>query len=106
MAASQFDSPATLKPDGTVAVSGGLDDSLAVLPAVEVRFLLVQGDIVIQGSGQGSSDRWEGVAPSGQGTLQAGSVVAVGLAFGAALTPQPGFLSTPWSEEIDLISPS
>jgi hypothetical protein len=106
MAASQFDSPATLKPDGTVAVSGGLDDSLAALPAVEVRFLLVQGDIVIQGSGQGSNDRWEGVAPSGQGTLQAGSVVAVGLAFGAALTPQPGFLSTPWSEQIDLISPS
>jgi hypothetical protein len=74
MVASQFDSPATLKPDGTVTVSGGLDDSLAALPVVEVRFLLVQGDVVIQDSGQGSNDRWEGVAPSGQGTLQAGSV--------------------------------
>lgn len=106
MAASQFDSPATLKPDGTVTVSGGLADSLAALPDVEVRFVLVQGDVVIQGSGRGSNDRWEGAAPAGQGTLQAGSVMAVGLAFGATLTPQPGFLTTPWSEQIDLISPS
>jgi hypothetical protein len=73
MAASQFNSPATLLPDGSVTVEGSLDnDPAAMLSDVEFRFLLVQGDVVVQGKGRGSAGIWTGTAPAGQGTLSEG----------------------------------
>jgi hypothetical protein len=74
LAASQFNSPATLLPDGSVAVEGSLDnDPAAMLSDVEFRFLLVQGDVVVQGKGRGSAGIWTGTAPAGQGTLSEGT---------------------------------
>ena len=102
MAASQFNSPATLLPDGSVAVEGSLDnDPAAMLSDVEFRFLLVQGDVVVQGNGRGSAGVWSGTAPAGQGTLSEGNAVAIGLAFVARRNP-PGYEIFSWSDLIRL----
>ena len=102
MAASQFNSPATLLPDGSVTVEGSLDnDPAAMLSDVEFRFLLVQGDVVVQGRGRGSAGVWTGTAPAGQGPLSEGNAVAIGLAFVARRTP-PGFELFSWSDLIRL----
>ena len=106
MPASQFDSPATLEADGTVRVGGDVEASFATLSDVEFRFLLVQGEVVVQGSGRGSNDRWAGTTDPGQAALQAGSVLAIGLAVVARQTPQPGYQTFSWSEQIDLVAAS
>jgi hypothetical protein len=102
MPASQFNSPATLVADGSVGVDGSLEaDTTAILSDVEFRFLIVQGDVVVQGKGRGTSGFWSGTAPAGQGTLQEGNALAIGLAFVGRRTP-PGFEIFSWSDSIRL----
>ena len=102
MAASQFNSPATLLEDGSVSVEGSLEnDPAAALSDVEFRFLLVQGDVVVQGKGRGSAGIWTGTAPAGQGPLEEGNALAIGLAFVAKREP-PGFEIFSWSDQIRL----
>jgi hypothetical protein len=102
MPASQFNSPATLLGDGSVAVEGSLDnDPTAMLSAVELRFLLVQGDVVVQGRGQGTAGIWTGNTLLGEPPLQEGNALAIGLAFVPRRSP-PGFELFSWSDQIRL----
>jgi hypothetical protein len=103
MANSQFNSPATLLGDGSVAVEGGLDgvDPAATLSDVEFRFLLVQGDVVVQGTGRGTAGFWSGTTLAGQPPLQEGDALAIGLAFVGRHTPA-GYEIFSWSDLIRL----
>ena len=102
MANSQFNSPATLLADGSVAVEGGLEvDVTAALSDVEFRFLLVQGDVVVQGRGRGTAGFWSGTTLAGQPPLQEGDALAIGLAFVGRHTPA-GYEIFSWSDQIRL----
>ena len=102
MANSQFNSPATLLADGSVAVEGGLEvDVTAALSDVEFRFLLVQGDVVVQGKGRGSAGFWSGTAPAGQGDLEEGNALAIGLAYLSRRNPA-GYETFSWADQIRL----
>jgi hypothetical protein len=102
MANSQF-STATLVADGTVAVDGTLeiDPEGLLTPEVEFRFLLVQGDVVVQGRGRGTNGFWSGKTLLGQPTLQEGDALAIGLAFATRRDP-PGYESFTWADRIRL----
>ena len=102
MPASQFNSPATLLADGSVAVEGRLDvDPAAMLGEVEFRFLLVQGEVVARGRGQGTPGFWHGTTLVGQPPLQEGDALAIGLAFLARGGPA-GFETFSWADQIRL----
>jgi hypothetical protein len=102
MPASQFNSPATLLPDGSVAVDGTLDvDTTTALSDVEFRFLIVQGDVVVQGKGRGSAGFWSGTAASGQGDLEEGNALAIGLAFVGRRSPA-GYDTFSWADQVRL----
>jgi hypothetical protein len=103
MANSQFNSPATLLADGSVAVDGNLQgvDPAAALSDVEFRFLIVQGDVVVQGKGRGSAGFWSGTAPAGQGDLEEGNALAIGLAYLGRRNPA-GYEIFSWSDQIRL----
>ena len=102
MANSQFNSPATLLADGSVAVDGSLDvDSAAALSDVEFRFLIVQGDVVVQGKGRGSAGFWSGTAPAGQRVLEEGNALAIGLLFVGRRSPV-GYETFSWADQIRL----
>ena len=102
MPASQFNSPATLLEDGSVAVDGNLDvDPATALSDVEFRFLIVQGDVVVQGKGRGSAGFWSGTAPAGQGDLEEGNALAIGLAFVGRRAPA-GYETFSWADQIRL----
>jgi hypothetical protein len=102
MANSQFNSPATLLADGSVAVEGSLEvDHAAVLSEVEFRFLIVQGEVVVQGTGRGSAGVWSGTAPGGQGDLEEGDALAIGLAFVGRRSPA-GYETFSWADRIRL----
>jgi hypothetical protein len=102
MAASQFNT-ATLLTDGSVEVDGPLDVDLAVTVSseVEFRFLLVQGDVVVQGRGRGTAGFWSGKTLLGEPPLKEGNALAIGLAFVGTRTP-PGYETFGWSENIRL----
>jgi hypothetical protein len=102
MANSQF-STATLVADGTVGVDGTLEiDAEGLLsPEVEFRFLLVQGDVVVQGRGRGQAGFWSGKTLLGQPPLQEGDAVAIGLAF-AVRRDSPGYETFTWVDRIRL----
>jgi hypothetical protein len=100
---SQFDSPAILRPDGSVQVTG----SFTVTPPVqdvEFRFMIVQNDEVAEGTGrgQGNSGRWSGETDRGQGRLEEGSALAIGLALLARTEPGRGYETLTWSGQIEL----
>ena len=102
MANSQFNSPATLLADGSVAVEGGLEvDTAAALSDVEFRFLLVQGDVVAQGRGRGTAGFWSGTTLAGQPPLREGNALAIGLAFVGRRNPA-GYEIFSWSDQIRL----
>ena len=102
MANSQFNSPATLLPDGSVAVEGSLEvDPAAMLGEVEFRFLLVQGDVVVRGRGQGTAGIWQGTTLVGQPPLQEGNALAIGLAVLARSSPA-GYETFSWADQIRL----
>jgi hypothetical protein len=102
MANSQFNSPATLLADGSVAVDGSLDvDPATALSDVEFRFLIVQGDVVVQGKGRGSAGFWSGTAPAGQGVLEEGNALAIGLLF-VGRRSQVGYETFSWADQIRL----
>jgi hypothetical protein len=100
MANSQF-STATLVADGTIAVDGTLevDPEGLLSPEVEFRFLLVQGDVVVQGRGRGTNGFWTGKTLLDQPPLQAGFVLALGLAFVARRDPA-GYETFTWADRI------
>lgn len=105
MAASQFNSPAQLMSDGRTRVEGPQDFTMAsgLAPKVEYRFLLVQGDVVVKGSGEGwGSAQWFGFTDEGEDKLRIGSVLAVGLAVITSKEDPPGFTTFSWSEQIEL----
>ena len=106
MAASQFDSPALLQTDGRIRVEGPQDFTMAsgLVPKVEYRFLLVQGDVVVKGSGENwGSAQWFGFTDEGEmKKLQKGAVLAVGLAVTTSTEDPPGFTTFSWSEQIEL----
>jgi hypothetical protein len=103
MANSQFNSPATLLADGSVAVEGSLevDPAAAALSDVEFRFLIAQGDVVVQGKGRGSAGFWSGTAPAGQGVLEEGNALAIGLLFVGRRSPV-GYETFSWADQIRL----
>jgi hypothetical protein len=103
MANSQFNSPATLLPDGSVAVAGSLnvDDPASLLSDVEFRFLIVQGDVVVQGTGRGSDNGWSGTTEAGQAGLEEGDALAIGLAFAGRRDPA-GYETFSWADQIHL----
>jgi hypothetical protein len=102
MANSQFNSPATLLPDGSVSVAGSLEvDAAAIVADVEFRFLIVQGDVVVQGTGTGSEGGWHGTTPASEAGLQEGDALAIGLAFVGRRSPA-GFEAFSWADQIQL----
>jgi hypothetical protein len=103
MPISQFESPAKLQPDGSIKVRGDLQvDPPATASDVDIRFMLVQGDVVVEGTGKGSSSGWAGTTAAGQGSLKAGIVQAIGLGVVTRKGPNPGYEPFTWSGEIDL----
>jgi hypothetical protein len=102
MPMSQFNSPGTLRPDGTVQLTGTVD--LPGDDAVEIRFLIVQGDLIVAGKGQGQGGGgWSGGTDHGQDELQEGQVLAIGLGLVArAAKPGTGFQTVTWSAQIEL----
>jgi hypothetical protein len=103
MPASQF-STARREPDGRIHVSGGqVVSPEASAPEVEYRFLLVQGDTVVKGTGKGEGSGWQGQTDQPQSSLEPGPVLAIGLAIQARTdTTGPGYETLTWSEQIEL----
>jgi hypothetical protein len=100
---SQFNSPAVLRADGTIEVSGPLTvDPPASNEDVEVRFMLVQGDAIVEGTGRGQGSGWVGSAVQCQPPLQAGTAQAFGLFFLARKEPAPGYETFVWDGQLDL----
>lgn len=87
----------------SVAVDGSLQgvDPATALSDVEFRFLIVQGDVVVQGKGRGSVGFWSGTAPAGQGDLEEGNALAIGLAYLSRRNPA-GYEIFSWSNQIRL----
>jgi hypothetical protein len=105
MAASQFHNQAKLQSDGRVLVTGTQQDiePLSAGPEVEYRFLLVRGDVVVKGSGQGHGSQWTGLTDPGEQPLDPGPVLALGLLILARRDNNPGFATFSWSEQIELV---
>ena len=104
MAASQFNNQATLQSDGSILVSGTQEvQPLSSAPEMEYRFLLIRGDVVVKGTGQGHGGTWTGLTGTNEPPLDPGPVLAVGLAVLARRGPNPGFTTFSWSEQIELV---
>jgi hypothetical protein len=104
MAASQFNDQATLQSDGQILVSGDQQvQPLSSGPEVEYRFLLIRGDVVVKGTGQGHGSQWTGLTDLNEPPPDPGPVLAVGLAILARRGPNPGFTTFGWSEQVELV---
>ena len=103
MGASQFDNTVTqlTTVDGLTRVGGDQNFPFPV-EEVEYRFLLIQGDVVVKGSGTGQGSRWSGVTDPHQEPLQEGPVVGVGLAIVVKTGASPGFETLSWAEQVQL----
>jgi hypothetical protein len=104
MPASQFDSPGTIWPNGRVHLTGtvGLAE-----PGkdVEIRFLIVQDDLVVEGRGRGESgsESWSGRTEEDCDQLQEGPALAIGLGLVSRDSkPGVGFQTVTWSAQIEL----
>ena len=107
MAASQFNSPARQLENGQIEVSGPqlLEPSQLAsgIPTVEYRFLLVQGGVVVRGSGANwGSGMWTGRTDEGQEPLRKGPVKAVALGIITLMEEHPGFTTFSWEDQIEL----
>lgn len=107
MGASQFNSPARLLDNGQIEVGGPQRleqfQMASGIPTVEYRFLLVQGGVVVRGSGENwGSGMWGGKTDEGQDPLRKGPVLAVGLAIITIMEEHPGFTTFSWAEQIEL----
>jgi hypothetical protein len=100
---SQFHSPARIQSDGRIRVSGDQQVSPLTGEQLEYRFLLVQGDVVVKGSGLGHGSTWTGLTEPGEGPLQVGSVLALGLGLLPRRAPRPGYETFTWSDQIELV---
>jgi len=100
---SQFNNQATLQDDGTVHVTGTVTVAEPA-EAIEFRFMLVQNDVVVTGTGQAMGDGWMGTTAPGQGQLGAGPALAIGLAVLARTAPGGGlgYETFTWSDQIEL----
>jgi hypothetical protein len=104
MPASQFNSPGKIRPDGTVHLTGTV--ALAE-PGKEpdIRFLIIQNDLVVEGRGRGESgsDSWSGRSDAECGQLEEGPALAIGLGLVSRdATPGVGFQTVTWSAQIEL----
>ena len=101
---SKFESPGTLQADGAIQVRGRLTvDPPASGSDVEFRFMIVQGDVVVEGTGRGEGLGWVGTTAPGQASLQVGTVLAIGLAVLARKELGRGYETFTWSDQIDLV---
>jgi hypothetical protein len=100
---SQFKSPARLQSDGRIVVGGTQNvQPLASSSEVRYHFILVQGDAVAKGEGQGHGSTWSGLTEPNQPPLELGRVLAVGVAVQAKGMPEPGLMTFSWSDQIEL----
>jgi hypothetical protein len=102
---SQFDKSATLGADGSVHVTGKVA-GVEQAQDVDFRFMIVQGDAVVEGRGRrvDGSAGWSGDTDPGQARLAAGPALAIGLAALARSDPAGGlgYETFTWSEQIEL----
>jgi hypothetical protein len=103
MGASQFDRTVTqlTTVDGLTRVGGPQTFPFPV-ETVEYRFLLVQGDVVVKGTGTGQGSTWSGTTDPHQELLQEGPVLGVGLAIAVRSGGSPGFETFNWAEQVQL----
>ena len=101
MGASQFDRRAFQLPDGMTRVTGPQRFAFPI-EEVEYRFLLVQGDVTVKGTGSGQGSTWSGTTDPDQARLHEGPVLGVGLAIVVDAGGSPGFLTFSWSEQLEL----
>ena len=101
---SQFNSPAKIQSDHRVLVSGPQKPHPATDGGkVVYHFLLIQGDVIAKGTGQGHGEDWTGLTEEFGPELQVGPALAVGLAILPRGAPAPGFMTFSWSEQIELV---
>jgi hypothetical protein len=104
MPASQFDSPGKIRPDGTVHLTGTIGLAEPGKEA-EIRFLIVQDDVIVEGRGRGESggDSWSGRSDAECEQLQEGPAMAIGLGLlSRDSKPGVGFQTVTWSAQIEL----
>jgi hypothetical protein len=82
--------------DGGRSIASGGARQRAVL-----ALLVLQGNVIVQGRGQGTAGSWTGNTLLGEPPLQEGSALAIGLAFVPRRSP-PGFERFSWSDQIRL----
>jgi hypothetical protein len=101
---SQFNSPGRIRSDGTVELSGTVNLSEPG-KAPEIRFLIVQDDLVVEGRGSGESggENWSGTTVAECEQLQEGPAMAIGLGLVSRdAKPGVGFQTVTWSAQIQL----
>jgi hypothetical protein len=104
MPLSQFNSPGKIRPDGTVELSGTVN-LIEPGKVPEIRFLIVQDDLVAEGRGEGESDgeSWSGTTVAECEQLQEGPAMAIGLGLVSRdAKPGVGFQTVTWSAQIEL----
>lgn len=100
MSFPKFNKKATLR-GGKVRVAGPLRLAKGEQKAgLEVRFLIIQGNVTARGTGKPTTSGWGGTAAKGR--LQVGPAQAVGLAIAVKRGPAHGFATHEWSEPIQL----
>ena len=101
---SQFNSPGEIRPDGTVHLTGTVAlDEPGKDP--EIRFLIVQNDLVVEGRGRGdgTSGSWSGRSEAERERLEEGPALAIGLGLiSRDAKPGVGFRTVTWSAQIEL----
>jgi hypothetical protein len=101
---SQFNSPGKIRPDGTVLLTGTVAlDEPGKDP--EIRFLIIQNDLVVEGRGRGDSGSgsWSGRSDAECERLEEGPALAIGLGLVSRdATPGVGFQTVTWSAQIEL----
>jgi hypothetical protein len=101
---SQFNSPGKIRPDGTVHLTGTIGLAEPGKEA-EIRFLIVQNDLIVEGRGRGESggDSWSGRSDAECEQLQEGPAMAIGLGLlSRDSKPGVGFQTVTWSAQIEL----
>lgn len=97
-------SPGKIRPDGTVLLTGtaGLAEPGK---EAEIRFLIVQKDLVVEGRGraESGSESWSGRSDAKDRQLEEGPAPAIGLGLVSRDSkPGVGFQTVTWSAQIEL----